>query len=647
MDRFAMIAGVLVLMAGCEKKTPRHEGPLRVALGDCASDTVWVSGPRPEDPAKRVAKQDKPDEPKIDDNGDPELSRQQAIDQAREAGIIGGTENGAFASLTGTGDISSGFDDTNIYGGLLGNDDTMTGGFGYGRSGFGPGGGGTGWGTIGTGRYGTIGRGSGTGSGYGVGGRGGMRGRSAAVPTVSIGQPNAQGDLDKAIIRRYIKRNIQKIQYCYEKALLAKPKLAGTVQTQFFIKPDGTVANATASGVDPDVSNCLASVIKMIEFPKPKGGGGVQVNYPFTFRPADGSIASTPTPPAPPMPPDVKQDEPPKPTGTAAGAGKPADVPGRYVTGGNNPLLAQKDVLEECFRTHSKPYGVVTVKLDWTGNAVTAAAVQGVDEGVAKCVAEAAQKVTRSKGEEKSQTCSVAFGDMPVVDLPSIEITNEAIKLDGTPVVTTQAVAADSKLFKIDALFEKLEARVKRDAEVTQPVSIIGPLVIRPLDLTPIAIVNKVLATTSVAGGNFVLAASEGPSWRLLHELAVPVVPVPRGTGGRWGFAKSRGSHLTDTDHVTLSLLIQKDQIWVGLSRVNEFQQIPMRASGELDWDKLEATLKQHKVSAFFVDRTDLEIAGENVTWIDIVHAIDIAKKVGFIDFAVFDPASLSARPQL
>jgi hypothetical protein len=26
-------------------------------------------------------------------------------------------------------------------------------------------------------------------------------------------------------------------------------------------------------------------VIKGIEFPKPKGGGGVQVNYPFTFRP--------------------------------------------------------------------------------------------------------------------------------------------------------------------------------------------------------------------------------------------------------------------------------------------------------------------------------------------------------------------------
>lgn len=222
---------------------------------------------------------------------DPQLARQQAIEQARTAGIMGSTaltQGGAFASLTGTGDISSGFDDGNIYGGLLGNEaGEMNGGFGFGRSGFGPGGGGTGWGTIGTGRYGTIGHGSGTGSGYGVGGgRGGMRGRSAAVPTVSIGQPNAQGDLDKAIIRRYIKRNIQKIQYCYEKELLAKPGLAGTIMTQFFITPNGNVASSSGSGVDGNVASCVAGVIKAIEFPKPKGGGGVQVNYPFTFRPA-------------------------------------------------------------------------------------------------------------------------------------------------------------------------------------------------------------------------------------------------------------------------------------------------------------------------------------------------------------------------
>ncbi len=223
-----------------------------------------------------------------------QLARQNALEQARTAGVLGAAQmlaGSSFASQTGTGDISSGFDDLDIQGGLLGNEPgEMSGGFGFGRSGFGPGGGGTGWGTIGTGRYGTIGHGNGTGSGYGVGGgRGGMRGRQAAVPSVRIGQPSSVGDLDKAIIRRYIKRNIQKISYCYEKQLLAQPTLEGTVSTQFFIGPTGVVSDARSSGVSGDVSSCVAAVIKAIEFPKPKGGGGVQVNYPFTFRPTGGS----------------------------------------------------------------------------------------------------------------------------------------------------------------------------------------------------------------------------------------------------------------------------------------------------------------------------------------------------------------------
>jgi outer membrane biosynthesis protein TonB len=115
-----------------------------------------------------------------------------------------------------------------------------------------------------------------------------MRGRQSAVPQVRIGQPQSVGDLDKAIIRRYIKRNIQKITYCYEKQLLARPGLEGTVSTQFFISPNGTVAASNASGVDGEVASCVAAVIKNIEFPKPKGGGGVQVNYPFNFRPTGG-----------------------------------------------------------------------------------------------------------------------------------------------------------------------------------------------------------------------------------------------------------------------------------------------------------------------------------------------------------------------
>ena len=218
---------------------------------------------------------------------------QSQVAQAQAAGAIArqpAAQNGSFASLTGTGDISSGFDDANIYGGLLGDDgapaDPMP-------AAFGPGGSGAGWGPIGVGRYGTIGHGVGTGSGYGVGGgRGGMRGRSASVPTVTFGQPTATGgELDRALIRRYLKRNLQKIQYCYEKELLATAGLAGVVQLRFAIGGDGHVTRASATGVGA-VASCVARVVEAIEFPRPRDGGALQVVYPLTFAP--GSSAPEP-----------------------------------------------------------------------------------------------------------------------------------------------------------------------------------------------------------------------------------------------------------------------------------------------------------------------------------------------------------------
>jgi hypothetical protein len=199
-------------------------------------------------------------------------------------GILGDPalqQGGAFASLTGTGDL----DDADIQGGLLGNEvGEMQGGFGYGMGS----GSGSGWGTIGTGRYGTIGHGSGSDSGYGIRSGGGPRGHSANVPHVKIGKPTLQGDLDPAIVRRYVKRNIAKITYCYEKRLLSIPTLEGTVTSRFAIGADGLVASAEATGVDDEVASCIAHVIYAIEFPKPKSGNLTVVTYPLTLEPTGG-----------------------------------------------------------------------------------------------------------------------------------------------------------------------------------------------------------------------------------------------------------------------------------------------------------------------------------------------------------------------
>lgn len=106
-----------------------------------------------------------------------------------------------------------------------------------------------------------------------------------------------------------------------------------------------------------------------------------------------------------------------------------------------------------------------------------------------------------------------------------------------------------------------------------------------------------------------------------------------------------------DDENVTLSVLLQADRIWVGLSRVNEFQEIPKRGD-QPDWEKFETTLKEHKASAFFADRTDIEVAAESTTgaevkYQDIIHAMDVALKVGFIDVGLTDPGGLAARPTL
>src|SRR5215831_19386290 len=96
-----------------------------------------------------------------------------------------------------------------------------------------------------------------------------------------------------------------------------------------------------------------------------------------------------------------------------------------------------------------------------------------------------------------------------------------------------------------------------------------------------------------------------------------------------------------DDEHVTLSVLVQADKIWVGLSRVNEFQEIPKKGEDQ-DWERFETTLKEHKSSSFFAERYDLEIAAEStaaapVKYQDIIHAMDVAVRVGFVDVGLSD----------
>lgn len=250
-----------------------------------AGDTGKMGNEKSKRPAGQFAIEDR----KIP----PTLARHQAIKHAKTAGVLGffaAHEGGAFSSVTATGMFASGLDDRDIYGGLHGAElGEMAGGWGHGLEGIGPGAGGTGFGTIGTGRFGLIGHSEGTGEGYTPGNsKGGMRVHKATPPTVKVGPVDQDGGLTPAIIRRHVRRKLTRIRHCYEKELLVSSSLSGTVTTRFQISPNGTVQGVKASGLgNSKVESCVAAAIKSINFPKPKGGGYVNVrSYPFTFQPA-------------------------------------------------------------------------------------------------------------------------------------------------------------------------------------------------------------------------------------------------------------------------------------------------------------------------------------------------------------------------
>jgi hypothetical protein len=111
-----------------------------------------------------------------------------------------------------------------------------------------------------------------------------LDGTSEARVTKLKQQIAVMGDLDKPTIRRYVAEVMPKVRACYDQGLTKNPLLAGTVVAQFFIAPDGSVSTSTATGVDSKVASCIANAIKSITFPMPKGGGGVQVNYPFVLQ---------------------------------------------------------------------------------------------------------------------------------------------------------------------------------------------------------------------------------------------------------------------------------------------------------------------------------------------------------------------------
>jgi hypothetical protein len=78
----------------------------------------------------------------------------------------------------------------------------------------------------------------------------------------------AVGELDRAIVRRYLKRNVNRFTFCYENRGSAN---VTTVVLSFVINSQGAVSSASATG-DKTFAESITQVVKAIEFPRPKKG---------------------------------------------------------------------------------------------------------------------------------------------------------------------------------------------------------------------------------------------------------------------------------------------------------------------------------------------------------------------------------------
>lgn len=96
------------------------------------------------------------------------------------------------------------------------------------------------------------------------------------------------GSIDPEILRRILREYLPQFKHCYQNELLQKNEGAkGVIDLDFTINPNGKVSKFSILSSDLTFSapakKCVGDVLSLIDFPKPKGGGIVDVRQPLNF----------------------------------------------------------------------------------------------------------------------------------------------------------------------------------------------------------------------------------------------------------------------------------------------------------------------------------------------------------------------------
>jgi len=260
------------------------------------------------------------------------------------------------------------------------------------------------------------------GGGFGVGGGiigsgapGGIgirvsRGRRRPAQ-IHPGRVVSSSGLDRAIIQRILRAYLPRIRYCYERRLRVNPHLAGRLQVAFTIDGNGRVIRVNSTGLDPSVGRCVEQVVHIMRFPRPQGGGLVNVRYPFIFTPSGGAavggvIGPPPTPAPPVSQVRVKAAEPlpdaPLPAPVAAAGGDAPPGPGRCVVADRPDGLASvAESVSLCYGKALQRHPGLVVRLDVLARVdaagrVSGATVLGGDDALDACASDAVRALVLS-----------------------------------------------------------------------------------------------------------------------------------------------------------------------------------------------------------------------------------------------------------
>ena len=112
----------------------------------------------------------------------------------------------------------------------------------------------------------------------------------AVLSVATTSYAGSYGKVDAFVVREKIRKDLPKINRCYESALRYEPELAGKGKLRFAVVRKGHVKgvqvleNTTGR---KGVERCVRRVVSAIRFPSRRTGKSLSFTFPFVFAPQD------------------------------------------------------------------------------------------------------------------------------------------------------------------------------------------------------------------------------------------------------------------------------------------------------------------------------------------------------------------------